>query len=198
MATIDEDLTQLEKELRQLQIEYETYFSGGRKRPPGETEWRVKNLIKRMSEMGSKLKYAQTFRFNNLAARYAKFSEIWRQRAKRVEAGHTAYSYSKVARELEQQRLEEARREHEARLLGGGARVAFSDPLREAEKVQSLYRSMVQAKQTAGEKADVNFEQFHKFVRKKTDQLKKQLGCRQVEYSVSVENGQVKLKAKGT
>lgn len=205
--TIDEALNQLEKDIRQLQIEYDTYFSGGRKRPPAETEWRVKTAINKFAEMGGKMKYAQSFRYNNLASRYAKYNEVWRQRAKKVEEGHTAFSYSKAGRELEEKRLAEAARQHEAWLHGehakqasaaaDAAKVAFTDPLREAEKVQSLYRTMLEAKQKAGEKTDVNYEQFHKFVRTKTEQLKAQLGCKQVEYTVSVEGGQVKLKAKG-
>ena len=202
--TPDEDLNQLEKDLRQLQIEYETYFAGGRKRPPNETEWRVQTGIKRFGDNSGKLKYAQTFRYNTLAAKYAKFSEIWRQRSKRVEEGRSAYGYSKVARELEQKRLEEAERQHAARIHGASAaeaaaisgRVAVTDPLKESEKVQELYKSMIEAKKAAGERADVNFEQFHKFVRSKTEQLRQQMGCQQVEYTVSVENGQVKLKAK--
>lgn len=198
MPTPEEELNQLEKDLRQLQIEYDAYFAGGRKRPPTEIEWRVTTLIKKFSDMGGKLKYAQSFRFNNLASRYAKFSEVWRQRAKRVEEGRTAFGYSKVGRELEQQRLAEAAREHEARIHGETHRVAFSDPLKEPEKVQSLYRTLVEAKKELGEKSDVNFEQFHKFVRQKTEELRKQVGARQVEYTVSVENGQVKLKAKAT
>lgn len=198
MPTPEEELSQLEKDLRQLQIEYDAYFAGGRKRPPTEIEWRVTTLIKKFSDMGGKLKYAQSFRFNNLASRYAKFSEVWRQRAKRVEEGRTAFGYSKVARELEQQRLAEAAREHEARIHGEAHRVAFSDPLKEPEKVQSLYRNLVEAKKELGEKSDLNFEQFHKFVRQKTEELRKQMGARQVEYTVSVENGQVKLKAKAT
>jgi len=72
-----------------------------------------------------------------------------------------------------------------------------SDPLREPEKVQELYRTLVEARQKAGEKAEVNFEQFHRFVRQKTEELKRELGCQQVEYAVEVEGGQVKLKAKG-
>ena len=201
-ATTDEQLTQLEKDIRQLQIEYDTYFTGGRPRPPADTEWRVQSTIKRFSEMGDKLKFAERFRFNGLASRYAKYSEIWRQRAKKVEAGHSAYSYSKVARELEAKRLAEAERKHEAYLHGErgepkAGRVAFSDPLKETEKMQELYHTMLDAKGKAGEKADVNFEQFHAFVRNKTEQLKKQMGCQKVEYEVSVEAGQVKLKAKG-
>ncbi|HXE74446.1 MAG TPA: MXAN_5187 C-terminal domain-containing protein [Candidatus Xenobia bacterium] len=198
MPTPDEELSQLEKDLRQLQIEYETYFAGGRKRPPNETEWRVQTAIKKWADAGGKLKYAQIFRYNSLASKYAKFSEIWRQRAKKVEEGRSAYGYSKVARELEQQRLAEAERRHEARIHGTTAtRVAFSDPVKEGEKVQELYRSMLEAKKVAGEKGDINFEQFHKFVRQKTEQLRQQMGCKEVEYSISVEGGQVKLKAKG-
>ena len=196
MATIDDELNQLEKDIRQLQIEYDTYFTGGRKRPPADTEWRVQSMIKRLSDAGGKIKFAERFRFNGLASRYAKYSEVWRQRAKRVEMGGSAFAYSKVARELEQQRLAEAERKHAAHLAGAN-RVSFSDPLKEAEKVQALYRTMMEAKGKAGEKADVNFEQFHQFVRNKTEQLKKQMGCKAVEYEVSVEGGQVKLKAKG-
>lgn len=196
MPTIDEDLNQLEKDLRQLQIEYDTYFSGGRPRPPMETEWRVQNLIRRLNESGGKQKFAQRFRFNSMAARYAKYSEIWRQRSKRMELGYTPYGYSRVARELEQKRLAEAAQRHEARIHGDAARVAFADPLKEPEKLQELYRKMVEAKRNAGEKADINFEQFHKFVRQKTTQLKKQMSCLQVEYSVTVEDGKVRLKAK--
>ena len=206
-ATPDEELNQLEKDLRQLQIEYETFFAGGRKRPPMETEWRAQTMIKRYADMGGKLKYAQIFRYNSLASKYAKFSEVWRQRAKNVEQGKTAFSYSKTARELEEKRLAEASATHDAWLKGEHARAAeakadetkisFSDPLKEAEKVQTLFRTMVEAKQKAGEKSEMNFEQFHKFVKSKTEQLRKQMGAKQVEYTVAVEGGQVKLKAKG-
>ena len=47
MATIDEELGQLERDIRQLKIEYEMYFGGGRKRPPTEIEWRVELMVKR-------------------------------------------------------------------------------------------------------------------------------------------------------
>ena len=198
MATVDEELTQLEKDIRQLQIEYDSYFSGGRSRPPSDAEWRVQNLIKKFSELGRQLKYAQRFRFNTLAARYAKYTDVWRRRAKSMEEGHTPFAYSKVARELEQQRLAEAARQHEARIHGEATRVAVSDPVKEAEKVQSLYRALRDAKSKLGEKVEVNFEQFHEFVRQKTEQLKKQMGCQQVEYRVLLESGQVKLKARGS
>jgi hypothetical protein len=195
---LDEELDLLEKDIRQLRIEYDAYFSGGRPRPPADIEWRVQQATKKFTDLGGKLKYAQRFRFNNLAARYAKFSEIWRQRLRRMEEGRSPFGYGRAARQLEQERLAEQTRQHEARIHGDAARIAFADPVKEAEKVQELYRALIHAKEKAGEKGDVNFEQFHKFLRQKTDQIRKQMGCQRVEYSVSVVDGQVKLKAKAT
>jgi len=50
MATIDEDLATLEKDIRQLKGEYDQYFGGGRKRPPTEIEWRIDMMVKRYSD----------------------------------------------------------------------------------------------------------------------------------------------------
>lgn len=203
MATIEEDLNQLEKDIRQLRIEYDSYFAGGRPRPPSDIEWRVSNIIKKHAS--GRMSFSHRFRYDGLVQRYAKFSELWRQRTRQKEAGLSPYlAAGQAAREAA--RLETARaetlREEAARAAKPARAVAekrfvYTDPRREPEKVQELYRTLVAAKEKAGEKADVNFEQFHRFVRQKTDELKKQLGCQQVEYSVSVEGGQVKLKAKG-
>src|SRR5438034_8836867 len=71
--TIDEDLNQIERDIRQLKVEYDQYFGGGRKRPPTEIEWRIDMLVKRYGERGGELKSAQRFRFNNLTQTYAKY-----------------------------------------------------------------------------------------------------------------------------
>src|SRR5260370_1576889 len=77
MATIDEELSQLEKDIRQLKIEYDQYFGGGRKRPPTEIEWRIELIVKRYSERGGELKFGQRFRYNNLTQTYAKYNNIF-------------------------------------------------------------------------------------------------------------------------
>jgi len=190
LPSIDEELNKLEDDIRKLRIEYDSFFAGGRPRPPTEIEWRVEHVIKKYASAGQKMKYAQRFRYDGLVQRYAKFSELWRQRTRQKEVGVSPYLAPGVAqRELERAEAPSAARsEH---------RVMCSDPLREPEKVQELYRTLVEARQKAGEKAEVNFEQFHRFVRQKTEELKRELGCQQVEYAVEVEGGQVKLKAKG-
>ena len=50
MPTIDEDLSQIERDIRTLKIEYEQFFGGGRPRPPTDTQWRVESLLRRYNE----------------------------------------------------------------------------------------------------------------------------------------------------
>ena len=50
MPTIDEDLNQIERDIRTLKIEYEQFFGGGRSRPPTDTQWRVDTLVRRYDE----------------------------------------------------------------------------------------------------------------------------------------------------
>jgi hypothetical protein len=40
------------------------------------------------------------------------------------------------------------------------------------------------------------FESFQQFVKKKTEQLRRDFGASAVEYAVEIEKGQVRLKAK--
>jgi len=64
--TTEEDMNQLEKDIRQLKIEYEQYFGGGKKRPPADLEWRIEITMKRYSDRGSQMNFAQRFRYSNL------------------------------------------------------------------------------------------------------------------------------------
>src|SRR2546422_6302168 len=73
MTTVDEDLNQLEKDIRQLKVEYDQYFGGGKKRPPADIEWRIEQLIRRYAERIAEINFGQRFRYNNLAQTYAKY-----------------------------------------------------------------------------------------------------------------------------
>ena len=199
MATIDEDLNQIEKDIRQLKIEYDQYFGGGRKRPPTEIEWRIDLLIKRYNERGGELKSAQRFRFNNLTQTYAKYKDIFRKKMKQKEEGTIQRHFGAAAREIEAARAKEHAKEETKSAAASdpkGFRMTCSEPEREAEKVEQLYQAFLQAKQLAGEHTGkLSRSSFNEFVRKKTKELQQQKNCKDVEYVVETVEGQVKLKA---
>lgn len=207
MATIDEELSQLERDIRTLKIEYEQYFGGGRKRPPADTQWRVDTVVRRYNERISELKFAQRFRFNNLAQTYAKYCDMWRKKTVQKETGIEQHHFGAAAKAIEAERAHAAaewaaahpdshENGKEAKSLLKSFAASFSDPERETEKVQLLYKKLIEARDLTGESAGApSLQDFERFVRQKTQALKEK-GGREVEYTVSVEAGRVKLKAR--
>ena len=72
----------------------------------------------------------------------------------------------------------------------------WSDVHAEPDQVEKLYKVLTEAKQKAGEAVSGNIDSFTTFVQKKTSQIRKHYKCEKVEYSVEVQDGHVKLKAK--
>ena len=107
MATIDEDLNQIERDVRTLKIEYEQFFGGGRSRPPTDTQWRVDTLVRRYAERVAELSSGQRFRYNNLTQTYAKYQDLWRKKLMQKEGGVSLRHFGAAAKAIEAQRSRE-------------------------------------------------------------------------------------------
>src|SRR5271166_6671780 len=104
MATIDEELAQMERDIRQLKIEYDMFFGGGRKRPPTEIEWRIDQMVRRYSERGGEMKFGQRFRFTNLSQTYAKYKDVFRKKLALREEGKVQRHFGAAAKAIEAER----------------------------------------------------------------------------------------------
>ena len=176
--TVDEELSRLEEYIRRLKIEYEAYFSGGKPRPPSDTVFRVEQVIKNFSSDAGRLNVSQRFRFNNLSHRYAVHNDRWRMRLRRREEGRE---------------IAPPRQPAEANF---SAQIVCCDPDREQAQVDKLLDALVNAKQRVGERTDdLDPVRFQKFVREKTRQLKQELGCDRVQFSVTIKRGRVRFTA---
>jgi len=195
VPTIDDELNNLDDGVRRLKIEYDVYFGGGSKKPPADLEWRVQSLVKKYAD-GRSMNYAQRFRYNTITQKYALFNNLWQKKLRVKEEGYRRPQDALLAvqgvREFEQ------KAGRKGKIQSSDFRVQCSDPEAETEKVRALFNAMVEAKKRAGEKPNAagSFESFQSFVKKKTEQIRKEQKCNSVEYSVEVEKGQVKLKAK--
>lgn len=198
---IDEDLTQLDDYVRRLKVEYDVYFGGGSKKPPGDLEWKVRNLLRKHSD-GGNMNGTQRFRFNTIQQRYALFSALWIKKLKIKEEGYRrpqdAILGIQGLRDEEQHAAEVARRhlDPSRSRAGNTFSVDCIDADSEPQKIEALFEALTSARQQAGDNTAGNLASFKKFVRQKTTQIRKEYDCPKVEYSVEVQNGQVKLKAK--
>ncbi len=223
--TIDEELTLLDSQLRRLKIEYEIYFSNPTKRPPTDVEWKVLSLLRKFSD-GGRMSFSQRFRYNEIAQRYAIYSDLWRKKNRIREEGYRRPQDALLS--VQGVRVEEHVTEHKVYGISHAAtanaasaatpatsttaavtpaiavpaeeKKPFSmqcaDARAERDQVQKLYQALTDAKKRSGEAVSGNLDSFTSFVQKKTDQIRKQYGCEAVEYTVEMQNGQVKLKAK--
>jgi hypothetical protein len=208
MATVDEDLSQIERDIRTLKIEYEQFFGGGRPRPPSDTQWRVDNLMRRYNERIGDLSFGQRFRFNNLAQTYAKYQDMWRKKVVQKESGAQQHHYGAAAKAIEAERARKVAQETSvasaddapstSRVPASRSAFALSflNPSQEPHKVQTLYDKLIAARSETGETAGApSLKDFERFVQQKTRDLQDK-GGREVEYSVSIEGGRVKLRAR--
>ena len=86
-VTTDEELNVLDTQLRRLKIEYEIYFSNPAKRPPTDVEWKVLGLLRKFSD-GGRMNFSQRYRYNEMAQRYAVYSDLWRKKSRIREEGY--------------------------------------------------------------------------------------------------------------
>ena len=205
--TTDEELNVLDSQLRRLKIEYEIYFSNPTKRPPTDVEWKVLSLLRKFSD-GVRLNFSQRYRYNEMAQRYAVYSDLWRKKSRIREEGYRRPQDALLSVQGVRLAEEEPKQQHHpvygvSHAAAAAAAADSSQPFTlhsvdqaEREQVERLYNTLVAAKKKAGENVSGNIESFTTFVQKKTEQIRKQYHCEKVEYSVELTDGHVKLKAK--
>lgn len=197
--TTDEELTQLEDNIRRLKIEYDIFFGGGSKRPPNDLDWRVQSLLKKYSD-SQRLTFQQRFRFNTLQQKYAVFSDLWRKKMLVREEGYRRPADALLAiqglRNEENARRQEEKRKarHEAENM----KVKIADPHAESETLRTLYDALSTARLGTKERGGGlgTFDNFTKFVEKKTTEIRTHYKCDAVEYQVEMKDGKVRLKAR--
>jgi hypothetical protein len=195
--TIDEELNVLETQLRRLKIEYEIFFSNPQKKPPTDIEWKVLALLRKFSD-GGRMSFSQRFRYTELAQRYAIYSDLWRKKSRIREEGYRRPQDAILS--VQGVRLEEHEPKHKTYGVHHTSAdepfvVACAEPKNENEEVERLFVALSEAKKKAGEPVG-SLSSFKSFVEKKTHEIRKQHNCPRVEYSVEVQDGKVKLRAR--
>ncbi len=208
IVTTDEELNLLDQQLRRLKIEYEIFFNNPSKRPPTDIEWKVVSLVRKFSD-SKRLSFSQRFRYNEMAQRYAIQGDLWRKKMRIREEGYRRPADAILS--VQGVRLTEREPQHnpvyglslknssDANGSEGEVKpfaMNVSGGTIERDQVASLYKALSEAKQKSGERVSGNLDSFAAFVKKKTSEIQQKHGCETVVYSVEMQDGVAKLKAK--
>jgi hypothetical protein len=191
-SEFEQQMAQLEAEIKRLEAEYNMFFAGRLPRLPWETRARVDALVKRYDRMNLR-NTAEKFRFGTLQSRYAAFCELWERSLNAREEGRPRRGRRSPAPVAPPAAAPPKKRDAGETAPRVVAVTAFRDPATEAERLADLYERLSTARKEAGEKP-VPFEAFKQVVRAQVNKL----GAGQVDvaFRVSVEKGKVTLTAK--
>ena len=182
----DRDLMRLEADLKRLEGEYNMFFAGRLSKPPWETRSRVEALVKQY-DRAHLSSYGDRFRFLTLQTRFATFIDLWDRGLRAREEGRPGpFRQAGAVDRTETVKRSEDRILHVA---------AFSDPLREMDKLQELYASVADARREVGADS-VPFHRFADLVKTQVQKMKADSGGAEVAFRVAVKDGKVNFTAR--
>jgi hypothetical protein len=181
---VQKDLQALAAGLKQLEAEYNMFFAGRLPRPPWETRNRVQALVKKW-DRGYIQSAADRFQFDTLQRRFQTFVDLWDRGLRSREEGRPGPFAAPPPKPPREQKP----------AVKVVHTTSFQDPMREMDKLHSLYDSLMDARREIGE----DVVPFHRFAALVKDQVSKVRdgGAREVAFRVIVEEGKVNFTVRG-
>jgi len=193
-----EDIEAIEKQIRQLQVEWDKFFAGIEKKPPNDLKTKTEALIRRHANAEIK-NNTERFRYQSLTAKYTTLNELWSKRLRAREEGKPVGVHGLKADVLPPP-APAAAPPRSARAAAGhpgaGGDFRVQSPERDVESVKALYQSFLQARQQAGESAPVKFDSFQKLIHQQASRILSEKGGQAVDFRLETKDGKVSLKAK--
>lgn len=172
---IEQELNQIELELRELEIRYEQYFAGVEKREPSQDRDSVARRLRHFTNR----RIIQTdlrFRYQNLATRYHSYSGYWDRILRLMDEGrYTRHAVCKWP-------------------VAKGAPPPPPEPV---DPVERVYRQLLEAHQRINS-GGVPPErgQVAAFLEKQMSAIREKFGEREVEFLVETESGKPRIKVR--
>ena len=173
---IQASIERLDRDIKQLKIDFERFFSGNLPTPPEEFRHTVRQEIQRLRAQPLQA-LVDRFRLNTLEARFNTLNELFNRRLREREEGAVAPPRAAPPTERRYDPYK-------------GIVVGEAPP---PEAIQALYRELYDDDASG---ARSNFQKFHTYLLGQMAAIRERAGCDEVSFRVATEGGAVKLKAK--
>ena len=182
-ADVEAELLQVERDLKDLEVDYEQYFMGVTKFEPAKERSILTLRLRRLTNVY----IPQTdlrFRLHGLLSRMQSFSAYWDRILRLIEEGRYERQRSHI-KWAEQNR---------PKATNGTAPVA-PPTTTAADPLDRVYRDLVRAHQDCQMPAPPR-EQVEAFLKRQADSIREKFGDRTFDMVVAVENGKPKIKVR--
>ena len=170
-------LDQLGRDIQQLRVDNERFFSGALPVPPEELRSRVQAQIRNLRGQNL-LTAVDSFRLGDLEARFSSYNELYNRRLRDAEEGR--HPAGRQAPPPAPQRYDPEKG------------VVFSERV-DPEGVEALYQGLAA---TPGDAPRFDLDSFQTYLTRQVAAIREKTGCSQVQFRLATEDGKVKLKAR--
>ena len=198
MIKQDEELDQLEEDIRRLKNRYDQFFTGIVKIPPSFHRHQVEGLIHEISKQKMR-DNTRRFRFNTILSRYNQFREMWARKMREREEGPLDFRMRQKAMNapFEEKTPPAAPPPPQPRVTSDGADPYVKmAPGANGEQIRKLYELVERESLKLGKPTNVTMEQLATMVQKQSETLREKYHVNSVAFRVETIDGKVKLKAK--
>jgi len=177
---IDQNIRQLEERIRQLKIEWDLFFTGNRRIPPTKELDDADKLAKNLKNTGIQ-DNGQRFKSQSVVSNFIAMQELWKKRLRLQEEGRL--QPRKPARNTVMAAPPAPDTVVLSAQNGGGGRL------------KGLFNKYLTLANPDDVKS-LTFESFSSRIAQQVASIIRTQGCQEVQISVRLEDGKVKLKAK--
>ncbi len=182
---VDEQLTELDQNLKRLRIEYDQYFMGNMKRPPQVLQGKVQKVVAYFSNKMPR-NTAQKFRFNQLNSRYQMYRQHWGRVMRQMEEG--TYKTQRFHATIRKRQNEGDEATTPVTVGSVGAK-----PL--ASPIDRLCDALGAARKKTGEQSAIDRAKIAQMIKQQTANLRQRHPGAKIRFRVVIEENKAKLKA---
>lgn len=176
--SFSEALDQLGRDIQQLRVDFERFFSGALPFPPDELRGRVQAQIRNLRNTNLTAP-VDSFRLGDFEARFNSYNELFNRRLRDLEEGrHPGMRHAPPA--------PAPRRYDPAQGIVFGERI---DP----QAAEALYQGLATA---PGDAPRFDLDSFQTYLARQVSAIREKTGCTEVQFRLASEDGKVKLKAR--
>ncbi len=193
LKDVERDIERLEAALKQLEAEYNLFFSGRRPKPPWDARVKVEADLRKLDR--TPIQHTATrFRFTTFQARFAALVELWERTQRSKDEGRALPASGRKLATADHSTsgtlMGQLRRPGEDVRFG----VVLREPHRERQALTALYDALSAARREVGA-ADVPFPRFEAMVLSQVGKVRAGGGA-DVFFRVYLKDGKAHFTAR--
>ena len=182
----DLEIKRFETQLRQLRLTFELYFQGIERRSPEIQRNQFHKELLRFQSTSSDWPTALRYRIKAMVQSFTSYDQKWRRELTAIEKGTSRRDRLRAV----QQKSATA-----TPLSIPAPMTSPHEQNLDKQRLEKLYKAYVQARQMAGQKTSLTFENLAKKLRTQLPALQKKHPGKNIDFRVVVQNGKAQLKA---